>query len=184
MFSQQGFQIASVNIMVQLSSLKNFSELNPTNRKANFSIKFQQRRYVKALETRCTMEFQRYQSYFRRANERIALFINVLSTLLAKSEIDGFETPLSRLISNVVEQFILSASKVPGPLYLQKQFWKVIGCQTKTIYVPPVKLTSVQGNNISHQLTPVQILWSTIADAEGWPTIFLASFRYFSTCRP
>lgn len=38
------------------------------------------------------------------------------SSLLAKREIDGFETPLSRLISNVVEQFILPAWKVPGPV--------------------------------------------------------------------
>lgn len=39
----------------------------------------------------------------------------VRRSLLAKREIDGFETPLSRLIWNVVEQFILPASKVPGP---------------------------------------------------------------------
>lgn len=38
------------------------------------------------------------------------------SSLLAKREIDGFETPLLRLISNVVEQFILPAWKVPGPV--------------------------------------------------------------------
>lgn len=38
------------------------------------------------------------------------------SSLLAKREIDGFETPLSRLISNVVEQFILPAWKVLGPV--------------------------------------------------------------------